>query len=126
VSHISVYKTNVKIDENTLYNAVERLAKKIGADIGKYVTDYYGNTRSVVIALIPKDMPRGIGFTVRNGELEVVGDPYGYKDKFYKYSELVKNYINAYLVRKKTYRLFPTARIREKIREEVVELEVEI
>ncbi len=124
MSHHTIYKTNLKVDEETLIKAVYNLADKLGIRVENYVKDYYGRVTKVPVALVPSDLPRGIGFRVRNGELRIEGDAYGYRREFSKYSELVKNYINAYVTSKQIYTLYPNAVVKTNIRNEVVELEV--
>ena len=109
-----------------MVKAITMLAQEIGAETKGYVTDYYGNRKTVDIALYPRDLPRGIGFTISNNRLVIHGDPYRYKTEFTRYSELAKNYINSYKAIKTTIKLYPHARIKSRIRDRVVEVEVEI
>ncbi len=124
MSQHAIYTTDIKIDVDTLVKAISRLADEIGFKIRDYVTDYYGNRTYVPIALYSPSLPRGIGFNVRDGKFAIEGDPYNYYYIFDKYSSLAKNYINCYLSRKQVYKLYPGAKVKTRIRETVVEMEV--
>ena len=124
MSHHSVYKTDIRINEDTLVKAITRLADKIGAKIRDYVYDAYGRMTGVSIALYSPDLPRGIGFNVVDGKLTVEGDNWGVEDRFEKYSELAKNFINSYITMKRVYKLYPNARVKTRLRDKIVEMEV--
>lgn len=124
MSHHSIYKTEIRIKENTLVKAVKKLAEELGCQTVESVYDAYGHGHSVLIGIKPRDLPRGIGFNISNGKLTVEGDDWGCVNTFHHYSELAKNYINAYLTRKRAYALYPNAKVKTEIRGSVVEMEV--
>ncbi|HEW93648.1 MAG TPA: hypothetical protein ENF47_02970 [Thermoprotei archaeon] len=127
MSHHSVYKTDIKVDEKTLTRAIQKLADELGMKTRTHVSDAYGNITSVLIALYSSELPRGIGFSIdSSGNLLIEGDSWRYENKFAELSELAKNYINAYKTRMRVYQKFPNARVKTKIRNREVVMEVEI
>ena len=63
---------------SVLRRAVQLLAASLEAETVSEIRDYYGRTRSdFVLGIRTERIARGVGFTVVNGEVKMVGDFYG-------------------------------------------------
>ena len=78
MSHFSIIKISIKNpDLQLLKQAIEEIAKELGAEVVDTIRDYYGNTLSVVTGIRSNVFRRGIGVILNNhGEIEIVGDFY--------------------------------------------------
>jgi hypothetical protein len=125
MSQHSVYKTRIRIwDESIVINAIRELAAKLNATVTNYVKDYYGNRHEVLIGIMSPELPRGIGFNIKDGKLTVEGDRYGYGYTFDRYKALAKEYVKAYITKKQIYRLYPAAKVETRIEGKEVVMEV--
>jgi len=77
-----------------LQQAVKALAKELGAELVTEVTDYYGNKTKVDLGIKNRIFNRGVGITVQNGEVKLIGDFYDvYDDEIEHLKQgLVKHY----------------------------------
>jgi len=94
MSHISVFKTKIVNPNPELVRQVmEALAQHLNAKllVNQSYRDWYGNIHADHILVVEG---RGIG--VRVGEkLEIVGDPYGWENKFYSLRrQIIQNYVH--------------------------------
>lgn len=78
MSHISTIKTSVSFkNADLLQQALENIP---GGTVGTEITDYYGNTTTVEMAVKTDQFQRGIGFDKVGGEIyEPRMDKYGYE-----------------------------------------------
>jgi hypothetical protein len=93
VSHISSYKTEIKLEQalltgrsveedpgwDVLNEAIHATAEEMNLDVTRSFKDYYGRTLECDWGLVGPDIPRGIGVTVdrKTGEVMFVCDSYG-------------------------------------------------
>jgi len=78
MSHISLIKVKI-VDPNIdlLRQAVKNLAEEIGAEICGRIVDFYGRSismRNIVLSIRNKTFHRGVGITVKDGEVNLKGD----------------------------------------------------
>jgi len=77
MSNIRTMRINIKNPQmDILKEAVRLIAQQYGLEIVSTVSDYYGRTREVPIALRGKGLTRGIGFNITGENIEVIGDSY--------------------------------------------------
>jgi len=97
MSHISSYKTEIKLDKalsagrlveedpgwDVLNEAVHATAEEMNLDVTRTFRDYYGRSIACDWGLVGPDIPRGIGITVdrKTGEVVFSCDPYGGYEK---------------------------------------------
>ena len=80
ISHISLIRVKIKNPNmNLLREAVKNLAMEIGAELVNEVVDYYGRKVKVDLGIKNDVFHRGVGITVQNGEVKLIGDFYGYR-----------------------------------------------
>ena len=74
-SNLTKIKTKIKnANMQLLAKAVEALIKQRGATAVTKVRDYSGREQTVELGLKDSTFTRGIGFTIENGEVKLVGD----------------------------------------------------
>jgi len=94
MSHVGMYRTKiVNPNVETLRSVFESLARQYGAVVTNEITDYYGRKREVMFGLRFQD-GKSIGVSLRNGELVVIGDPYGWGQRF---SEIRQKIVQSYI-----------------------------
>jgi len=104
MSHLTVYSTELTgLSKQLLSQALRDLAKEIGATVTSQIVDYYGDRKTVDVALHMKTLTgysdnRGIGFNIKNGTLEIVGDNWGFEKEFDRMKDLVTSYVGAHKV----------------------------
>jgi len=78
MSHISLIKVKISNPNvDLLREAVKALAEEIGAEICDKIVDFYKrsiNMRGVVVAIRNDVFHRGVGITVKDGEVNLKGD----------------------------------------------------
>lgn len=110
-----------------MQQAINSLARQIGAEVVSAVMDFYGNKHDVLVGLKNNGCQRGIGFDVdKDGSLTVHGDVYGQEQEFNRLKTLAQNYIKAYKVAQNALALCPTAKIQTKVLEKAVIMEVAV
>ena len=99
MSHYSIMKIKLKnVNEELLIEAVKELAKEINAQIVDQIHDYYGRVRTdFLIALKNSGFYRGVGIRINQetGEVELVGDFYGYRVHPKALEKLIAQYYTA-------------------------------
>ncbi len=84
MSHMTRAETAIKdVKEPLLREAVEQVARSEGLTLTTEVTSYEKTKAKVTLGLQGPGLTRGIGFDIKDGRLQIVGDPYqqsGYND----------------------------------------------
>ena len=100
MSHISIFKTQIRNpNPQLLQQAMEALAQQYGARllVGQSYSDAYDTIEADYILVLPSG--RGIGVKTNGGVLEVVGDPYGWRNQFEKLqNQIVQTYVHFALI----------------------------
>lgn len=123
MSHFTTYRTALKnLTEAAVRDAVADLAKQLGATVITHMNSYYWDRQNILIGLVTKDLPNGIGVRVENGQLLIVGDPYGQKLAYERMQKLIPSYVKIHKVKlqAKNARLATKTTIREREVELVV------
>lgn len=77
MSHMTRAETAIKdVKEPILREAVEQVARSEGLTLTREVTSYEKTKATVTLGLQGPGLERGIGFDIKDGKLQVVGDPY--------------------------------------------------
>lgn len=84
MSHYAITKIQLKgVQRPLLKRALERLARRMDGQLVNAIEDYYGRTRTDFdYAIKTPKLYRGVGVRVRNGEVELIGDVWGYKQAY--------------------------------------------
>ncbi len=95
MSHFSICKIEINAPNvELLKQAVEQLAKELDGEIVNEIRDWGGNIRSdFIIAVKTSRLRRGVGITVENGEVKLVGDFFNVEEDVEAFQKnLVKTY----------------------------------
>jgi len=79
MSHISLIRVKiVDPDMELLRQAIDNLAREMGAELVSEIEDYFGNKTRVGLGIKNSTFFRGVGFEVgENGEVQLKGDFWG-------------------------------------------------
>lgn len=101
MSHVSVFRTQIKNPNmETLREALEALASQLNAElhVNKEVRDRYDVVQGDYVLALPNG--RVIGVRVFQGQLQIVGDPWGWRAEFDEVkNKIVQTYIHFALLR---------------------------
>lgn len=118
-----MYKTALRnVTVRQLTDAVNALAKELGATVITRIRDYYDNNVKIDIGLQMRGLPHGIGCRVVNGELRIVGDLYMQATEFARMQQLIPNFVKMHQVQQKA--AAQRMRTKTSIKGSVVELEI--
>lgn len=95
MSHVSVFKTKiVNPNPSLVFQTMQALAQLYNAKIlTQSFRDRYDVINADYILVMPNG--RGVGVGIKGGELEVVGDPYGWGEQFEKLQQqIIQTYVH--------------------------------
>jgi len=92
IARIKIRNPNLQLLRQVLHD----LVKELGGEIVQSITDYYGRQRSdFLIGVRTPHIPNGVGVRVdEKGELQLIGDFYGYGGAVREFQRLLQqNYV---------------------------------
>jgi len=94
MSSITILKVKLKnVNAEILKQVVEQLCKEHGGEMTNTIHDFYGNVTRVELGFKCRAHPRGVGFTVEKGQVQIKGDFYqNYSFQNQVQKQLVQNY----------------------------------
>lgn len=101
MSHVSVFRTKISnVNGQVLREAMQGLAQQLRAElfVRQGVKDIYVVVHGDYVLRLPNG--RVIGVKVNDGQLQIVGDPYGWKSEFNQLSQkIVQTYVHFALLK---------------------------
>ena len=77
-----------QVDQDLFQQALKIVAEKFGGTVEKSIKDYYGKELTewegapIIGAIKTPAVKRGLGFIMKNGKLQCVGDSYGCESQY--------------------------------------------
>ena len=117
LSHFTSYKTELTgVTVKQAQEAIEELAKQIGATVITSMSSVFWDRQNIVAGLKTNDVPNGIGVRVEEGRLVICGDNWNQELGFAKMQKLITGYATVHKVKMnaKMYKLPTTVKIRDR------------
>lgn len=114
--NIKIRNPNIQLLKRT----VEEIARELNGEVVSEISDYYGRVRrDFLIGIKTKEIYRGVGVKVVDGEVKLVGDFYGFRQAVNNLQKMLVQYYtkNAMIasLQKMGYQSISQAKVKDKI-----------